>query len=1031
LEISLLAFTFSDHKKINQPSQTMKKLFITMLNFFLLSPLIFSQTQTFPKNGVQDERPDIHAFTNATIITDANTTIEGAVLIIKGAIIESVGKGISIPQGATVVDLKGKRIYPSFVESYSNYGVPEPTRQGPAGFRGDPQLESKKKGAYNWNQAINPEVEADKIFTVNNNSVEDLRKAGFGVAISHVQDGIVRGTSALVALSDGKDQDALLKGKVSAHYSFSKGTSTQDFPNSLMGSVSLLRQTYYDVEWYKKAKGKTEYNISLDAFNNNQGIPQVFEVSDKLGVLRANKIGKEFGIQYIIKGMGDEYQRLDEVKATGVSLILPLNFPLTPDVEDPFDERVVLLTDMKHWEMAPANAGILSKAGINFSLTTANLKAKSDFMANLRKAIENGLDEKTALAALTSTPASMMKVDNLVGSIKTGMLANFLITSDNVFKEGNVIYENWIKGKRYVLADMNVKDVRGNYDLVINENSKLKLIVSGKAEKPEYQIVVTDSVKVSPKVNRTGDMLTILYKLDAKKEKGESRVTAYYDGKNIIGQGMSGDGKPVAFVATFKEAMRETSVKLDTAKKAKIEMGKLVYPFNGYGSETKPQAETILVKNATVWTNEAAGIVQNGDVLIQNGKIAQFGKNLSSIGAKVIDGTGKHLTNGIFDEHSHIALIAINEGTQSVTSEVRMEDVINSEDINIYRQLAGGVTSSQLLHGSANCIGGQSAVIKLKWGEAPEALKIPNMDGFIKFALGENVKQANWGGDRARVRFPQTRMGVEQIMMDAFLRAKEYERAMKNVGGLPVKRDLELDALVEILNKKRFITCHSYVQSEINMLLKVADSLGFKVNTFTHILEGYKVADKMKAHGANASTFSDWWAYKMEVKEAIPFNAALMTKVGVNTSINSDDAEMARRLNQEAAKTVMYGGMTEEEAWKMVTLNPAKMMHLDNRLGSIKVGKDADVVLWNNNPLSVYAKPEKVIIDGAVYFDLEKDKQLRATIASERNRLVQKMLASKAGGNPTAKPEMKKPRQMHCDSEGDIYSEETHSEHND
>ena len=1008
----------------------MKKLFITLLNLFLLSPLIFAQTQTFPKNGVQDERLDLYAFTNATIITDANSSLDGATLIIRGSVIEAIGKGIAIPQGATVVDLKGKKIYPSFVESYSNYGVPEPTRQGTAGFRGEPQPDSKKKGAYNWNQAINPEIEAEKVFTANATAADELRKIGFGSAITHLQDGIVRGTSALVALFDGKDQEALLKSKVSAHYSFSKGTSTQDYPNSLMGSVSLLRQTFYDVDWYKKAKGKTEFNISLDAFNNNQGIPQVFEVSDKLGVLRANKIGKEFGIQYVIKGMGDEYQRLEEVKASGVSLILPLNFPITPDVEDPFDERVVLLADMKHWEMAPANAGMLSKAGINFALTTSNLKSKADFMTNLRKAIDNGLDEKVALAALTSTPASMMKVDNLVGSLKVGMLANFLITSDNIFKDGSVIYENWVKGKRYVISDMNVKDVRGNYDLTINENTKLKLNVMGKVDKPEYQIVVTDSIKVTPKVTRTGDMLTILYRLDAKKDKGDSRIAGYYDGKNIIGQGVDANGKPVSFVATFKEAMKEIPAKLDTAKKAKIEMGKLVYPFNGYGSETKPQAETILVKNATVWTNEATGIVQNTDVLIQNGKIAQFGKNITSAGAKVIDGTGKHLTNGIFDEHSHIALLAVNEGSQSVTAEVRMEDVINSEDVNIYRQLAGGVTSSQLLHGSANCIGGQSAIIKLKWGEAPDALRIPNMDGFIKFALGENVKQANWG-DRARVRFPQTRMGVEQIMMDAFLRAKEYEKAMKNVGGLPVKRDLELDALVEILNRKRFITCHSYVQSEINMLMKVADSLGFKVNTFTHILEGYKVADKMKTHGASASTFSDWWAYKMEVKEAIPFNAALMTKVGVNTSINSDDAEMARRLNQEAAKTVMYGGMTEEEAWKMVTLNPAKMMHLDNRLGSIKVGKDADVVLWNNNPLSVYAKPEKVIIDGAVYFDLEKDKLLRATIASERNRLIQKMLASKAGGNPTAKPEMRKPRQFHCASEGDIYSEETNHEHKD
>jgi imidazolonepropionase-like amidohydrolase len=1008
----------------------MKKLFIIILNIFLLSPFIFAQTQTFPRNGVQDERLDLYAFTNATIITDANNMLEGATLIIRGSVIESVGKGLLIPQGATVVDLKGKRIYPSMVEAYSNYGVPEPVRAGAGSFRGEPQPETKKKGAYNWNQAINPEVDAANGFSINNTAAEELRKIGFGSVVSHVQDGIVRGTSALIALMDGKDQDALLKSKVSSHFSFSKGTSTQDYPSSPMGSVALLRQTFLDADWYKRAKGKTEYNISLDAFNNNQGMPQVFEVSDKLGVLRANKIGKEFGIQYVIKGMGDEYQRLDEVKASGVSLILPLNYPVTPDVEDPFDEKNVSLAEMKHWEMAPANAGILSKAGINFALTSSNLKSRSDFMANLRKAIENGLDEKTALAALTSTPASMMKVDNLVGSLKVGMLANFLITSDNLFKDGNVIYENWVKGKRFVISDMNVKDLRANYDLTINDNAKLRLNITGKPDKPEYQILVTDSIKVTPKVTRTGDMLTILYKLDAKKDKGDSRIAAYFDGKNIKGEGVDAEGKPISFVANFKEAMKETPAKPDTAKKAKIEMGKIVYPFNGYGSETKPQAETILVRNATVWTNEATGVVQNADVLIQNGKIAQFGKNLSTVGAKVIDGTGKHLTNGIFDEHSHIALISINEGSQSVTAEVRMEDVINSEDINIYRQLAGGVTSSQLLHGSANCIGGQSAVIKLKWGEAPDALRIPNMDGFIKFALGENVKQANWG-DRARVRFPQTRMGVEQIMMDAFVRAKEYEKVMKNVGGLPVRRDLELDALVEILNRKRFITCHSYVQSEINMLMKVADSLGFKVNTFTHILEGYKVADKMKAHGVNASTFSDWWAYKMEVKEAIPFNAALMTKVGVNTSINSDDAEMARRLNQEAAKTVMYGGMTEEEAWKMVTLNPAKMMHLDNRLGSIKTGKDADVVLWNNNPLSVYAKPEKVIIDGAVYFDIEKDLLLRTEIKKERNRLIQKMLASKAGGNPTAKPEIKKPRQFHCASEGDIYSEETNHEHND
>jgi imidazolonepropionase-like amidohydrolase len=357
-----------------------------------------------------------------------------------------------------------------------------------------------------------------------------------------------------------------------------------------------------------------------------------------------------------------------------------------------------------------------------------------------------------------------------------------------------------------------------------------------------------------------------------------------------------------------------------------------------------------------------------------------------------------------------------------VSSEVRQEDAVNSEDIDILRQLAGGVTTSQLLHGSANVIGGQSAIIKLKWGESPQNLIIPNSPKFIKFALGENVKRGN--APQTPNRYPATRMGVEQVLHDAFNRAAKYKNEWETYNNIKVKtgltaprKDLELDALVEILEGKRNITCHSYVQSEINMLMQLADSLGFKVNTLTHILEGYKVADKMKARGINASTFSDWWAYKMEVKEAIPYNAAIMSKVGVNTAINSDDAEMARRLNQEAAKTMLYGGLSEEEAWKMVTLNPAKMLHLDDRLGTIAKGKDADLVLWNDNPLSVYAKPLKTIIDGAIYFDADQETAKNLELKIERNRIIQKLLREKSKGTPTAKPTLKgKALDIHCDS---------------
>jgi imidazolonepropionase-like amidohydrolase len=426
-----------------------------------------------------------------------------------------------------------------------------------------------------------------------------------------------------------------------------------------------------------------------------------------------------------------------------------------------------------------------------------------------------------------------------------------------------------------------------------------------------------------------------------------------------------------------------------------------------------------------VWTNEQDGKMENTDVLIKEGKIAQIGKGIQDATAKVVDATGKHLSPGIIDEHSHIAAASINEGGQSVTSEVRIADNLNPDDVNIYRQLSGGVTSSHILHGSANTIGGQTQLIKLRWGANDDKLKFEGSDGFIKFALGENVKRAS---STSNMRFPDTRMGVEQVLDDAFNRARDYENALKaataststtpaatkgkksSTSSIPstsstfssVRRDLELEALVEIMNKKRFITCHSYVQSEINAAMKVGEKYGVTFNTFTHILEGYKVADKMKAHGAAASTFSDWWNYKMEVVDAIPQNAAIMSRVGLNVAINSDDAEMARRLNQEAAKSIKYGGMSEEDALKMVTLNPAKMLHVDSRVGSIKVGKDADLVLWSDNPLSIYARAEKTVVDGIVYFDRQKDAEIRKQQTAERNRLIQKMNGEKRSGNPMA-----------------------------
>jgi imidazolonepropionase-like amidohydrolase len=995
----------------------MKKI-VTLLITLSVFSSGWAQSPTFPRNGVYDERPEMYAFTNATIYVDARTVLENATLLIKNGIVVVAGKDVQIPAGTVVTDLKGRRIYPALIDMESDYGMPEVRRTQGGGRGAPPQIESNKKGAYGWNQAINAETDAGKLFTVNTLKADELRKIGFGTVLTHHHDGIVRGSGALVSLASEGDNSVVVRSPVSTHLSFSKGSSTQQYPNSPMGAMALLRQTYYDAEWYKTTGKNVEHNISLEAFNAQSALPAIFETTDKWSLLRADKLGDEFKTQYIFRGTGDEYQRIDEIKAAGGSIIVPVNFPAAFDVEDAWDADNVSLAEMKHWEMAPANAAALEKAGVNFAITSALLRAKTDFWPNLRKAIEHGLSETKALEALTTVPAQLLQCSDKVGSLKTGSWASFIITSGNLFNADNIIIENWIRGKKYILNSLEQADLRGTYQLNLN-SEKGKLIISGKPEKPDYQIVLSDTVKITPKVTYLNDVISLNFQPDKKAPAATTRLTGYKEGTGFKGTGENAKGEPIKWTATLTEPLKVAETRRDTTQKPVPNVGKPLFPFVGFGNPEKPKTETLLVKNTTVWTSEEAGVLQGTDVLVENGKIARIGKNISAPNARVIDGAGKHLTAGIIDEHSHIALVSINEGGQSSSAEVRMSDVVNPDDINIYRQLAGGVTMSQLLHGSANSIGGQSAVVKLKWGSNVPEMLVPEAQ-YIKFALGENVKQSSSPNPTGR--YPQTRMGVEQVFFDHFTRAREYERAwdsynsMKNKIGIPApRRDIELDAIAEILSGKRHITCHSYVQSEINMLLKVADSLGFKVNTFTHILEGYKVADKMKKHGSAGSSFADWWAYKMEVKDAIPYNAAILAKVGVLTSINSDDAEMARRLNQEAAKAVEYGGIAETEALKMVTINPAKILHLDKRTGSIKVGKDADLVLWNNHPLSIYARPDYTIVEGAIYYSTENDEKRRMEVEKERARLIQKMISAKTGGVTTVRPAFRRQRMWHCE----------------
>ena len=971
----------------------------------------------FPVNeGVKTSNDKFTAFTNATIHVSPTQIINNGTLLIQNQKVISTGNSVAIPKNCTVIDLEGKHIYPSFIDMYTDFGIAKTKRNSSTSRR--PQYDTSREGYY-WNDHIMPDQRGFDDFKFDNGKAKEFINAGFGVVGTHQQDGIMRGTGMVVTLNSNEGNEVrVLETDATQHISFNKSVaSKQVYPNSTMGAMALLRQVYHDAKWYAGGNSKTK-DLALETLNNQKSLPIIFDASSLDNDLRASKIAKEFGLKYIIKGGGNEYNGLNEVVSTNASYIIPIKFQKPFDVSNPHMASNVELEDMRAWNQSSSNPAMLANKGVNFALTTDDLKSVKGFKPNLMKAIKYGLDKKKALEALTIIPAKLLGLSSEIGTLNNGSYANFLITSGEIFDKKTKVYENWVQGNKNTLIDMSIKDIRGDYDLKVAGKS-YDLKVTGEIGKLKSEMML-DSTKVASNISQNNGWINLFYTpLNEKKTEFVRLSAVLNNSDNLNGSGTLTNGNAISWSAIKKvkeDKKEEAKDKKDGDKKKENKspiVKPLTYPNVAYGFITKPKQETVLFKNATVWTNESDGILKNTDVLVKNGKISKVGQNLSSSGAKVIDATGKHITAGIIDEHSHIATTSVNEVGHNSTAEVTIEDVVDPDDVDIYRNLAGGVTTIQVLHGSANPIGGRSALIKLKWGESADELLYKNRPKFIKFALGENVKQSNWG-DNNTVRFPQTRMGVEQVYIDYFQRAKEYDAKKKS--GKPYRKDIEMEVLAEILNKERFITCHSYVQSEINMLMKVAERFDFNINTFTHILEGYKVADKMKEHGVGGSTFSDWWAYKFEVNDAIPYNGAIMHNQGVTVAFNSDDAEMSRRLNQEAAKAVKYGGVSEEEALKFVTLNPAKLLHIDDKVGSIKVGKDADLVMWSDHPLSIYAKAERTMIEGVTYFDKDTNAQNIKQIQKERNELINMMLQEKNKGMKTVAPKKKEKVYFHCDS---------------
>ena len=991
--------------------------------FFLFFIYMLS-AQTEPVKDIHENTPRVWALTNAMIHIEPGDSIKDGTVIIRDGRIEKVGRYIKSPLDAYEIDMEGTHMYPGFIDGWLEVK----------------QDEKVKSPDDHWNEKIRSEYRAKDDLKIKDKDLKALRSIGITTAHIVPEKGIFKGKSDLVILDDNlvsvaKDVAQILEFKTT-------GWSDKGYPNSLLGVIAVMRQTFLDAQWYHKSLSIIKefpdenepipLNPSLAAiaeFQTNRR-PVLFMTKEEHSALRSIKITNEFNLNPWLLGSGYEYRRLDEIAEQNPFIIFPLEFPAKPKVNDPFIALQYSTEQLKHWDMAPDNIKKVFNKGLRFGFTSGTLKNKKEFRKNIQKIIDRGLPKNVALAALTTYPAESMGVEKILGKIQPGFIANFVITDGDYFNPKSRVTSLWLSGKEYFIAEKFKPKLAGNWELDV-EGKIFELIFSN--IKPKFKSnpnakTPPSSNKLEGKINYEDTTLTVsdidVYNTTLEfKVKGifiKNNATLAFKGqidKDKISGKIFDGSKLMSF-----NAKRSSKGKVIKRQKEIASKEKLFYPEGSYGlSKELLKPNAILIDNATIWTCSPKGMLEDWDILFVNGKIDKVAPDISvPMGsALTIDGTGKHVTPGLIDCHSHSAASSINEGAQAVTAEVRIQDVLYADDINIYRQLGGGLTTINVLHGSANPIGGQNAVLKLRWGSSPKDLLFKNAPQGIKFALGENVKQANWIGTG---RYPQTRMGVEQVIRDAFRAAQDYrhhhttyERNKKaQRKKIPPRIDLELEALAEILEGKRLLHCHSYRQDEIWMLTRIAEDFGFKIATFQHVLEGYKVAERIAEHGAGASTFSDWWQYKYEVIDAIPYNGSLMAKNDVLVSFNSDDDELARRMNTEAAKAIKYGGLDEIEALNFVTINPAKQLKIDKWVGSLEEGKDADFVIWDGPPLSIYSKVQETWIDGTRYWSVDENSHLEDRDKTLRENLIKKILSTKTSSSGREmKPNSATPRHQH------------------
>ena len=1011
----------------SNPLKSWTRLHQRITSYYMLACVCMAAICQLGHVSAAEFEPRAVAITQATIVTAPGQQIENGRIILRDGLIVAVGIDIPIPADAEVIEVPGHMVYAGFIDAATSALLnPDQAAQPAAPAPIDVSRYALAATRIDNRKSLTPEFEAAQHLKLDNDTLEKRRQLGFTTLHIVPSGRLASGRGTLITTRGVTLRECLLHSPTMAQFQVF-APREEGYPHTLMGGTAHLRQIFLDARRYAQQQtlfkaGTAQVPRPLqDAVLEglqpviNKQLPVWLTAQTRDEIERALNFAAEQDFPLTLWGGRDAERSLNRLKDKQVSVVLTLDYGDEPKVEpQPAPDK--LTSDLKdplraledvrdRWRLQVAGPKALKAAGLKLAAGSHGLTEPADFFKGLRQIIQAGLNRDAALAAITSEAATILGQEQRLGSIAPGKLGHIVVLTGPFDDERSQVRFVFVDGKKfeYKKDAQPVPKDSGTPGLELAARWKLDIEAADGPVHCELVLTQTGSRLNGVFKSPQGDGKLTSGKVD--KDKAEWVVSIGAGDREIelkfSIQGLT--GTPPQFKGVLKSAFGAQTNFTAQREIAPPQQPNAVEIKGIEADDAKPAAATppgitelpveldadrlqrTLVTGGSVFIQKATVLNGKGETLpetslfIKAGKIAAIGKDLTpEAGVAIIDAAGKFVMPGIIDTHSHImigdGLNDVNEATLSMVPEVRVKDAVSTSDVAAYRALAGGVTTARLFHGSANVIGGQDAVVKLKYGLPASQQIIPDAPQGVKFALGENVKFQ-------RNRFPNTRMGVEATLNRAFMEALDYRRQWleyqqaiqaapdKATQLLPPRRDLRLEALMDIVNQQKFIHSHCYRADEILMLLRVASGLGVRVWSLQHVLEGYKVAPEIAAHGASCSTFADWWAYKVEAYDATPFNAALLHQAGINTVIKSDDWELIRHLYLEAAKTMRYGGLAPEHALQTITYNAARELGLQDRIGSLEVGKDGDIAIFNGHPLHAFSRCEMTVVEGEVYFN--------------------------------------------------------------